>query len=308
MSWFRNLTLFRFSESAAKKLANLDADLEHARLRSCGPLELSTRGFVAPLGRHDSALTHRIDINRFVMVTIGGEDKLLPSSVVNQKLAERLDAITTNEGRRVGARERKRIKDEVLVDLLPRAFVRPYRLNAYLDTIEGWMVVDTASRQAAEDALSQLREAIGSFPATPMAPAEAPRAVMTDWVLHGRLPCDFALDDEAVLQDPTESGAIARCRRQDLETDEVREHLKSGKQVFQLGLTFDDRISLVLGEDLSIRKLRFLDQVLDEIGQTERETAEQEFDARFALMVLEVNRLLRLLDQVFGLPRPVDKA
>ena len=68
----------------------------------------------------------------------------------------------------------------------------------------------------------------------------------------------LVLGDECELRDPAEAGAVVRCRRQDLESDEVREHLKSGKQVFQLGLEYDERVSFVLGEDLTVRKLRFV--------------------------------------------------
>ncbi|MEO8670332.1 MAG: recombination-associated protein RdgC [Tahibacter sp.] len=303
--WFRNLSLFRFSESVAESLQELEGDLDKQRLRPCGPMELSTRGFVSPHGRNEEMLVHRQ--GNYALVTLGGEDKLLPSSVVNEELAARLQKITEKEDRRIGARERKRVKDEVLTDLMPRAFVRPYRLNAYIDAKNGWLVVDTSSRKSAEEALSQLREAAGSFPATPMAPEESPRSLMTDWVVHGKLPAGLTLGDECELRDPAESGAIVRCRRQDLETDEVREHLKTGKQVFQLGLTFDDRISLVLGEDLVVRKLRFLDQVLDGMGETQNESAAAELDSRMALMTLEVERLLAKMEEWFGLPRPKDR-
>jgi recombination associated protein RdgC len=87
----------------------------------------------------------------------------------------------------------------------------------------------------------------------------------------------------------------------------VREHLKSGKQVFQLGLMFEDRIGFVLGEDLTVRKLRFLDQVQGELGETDRDSGAAELDAVFALMTLELERLLQHLEQWFGLPRPSDK-
>ena len=83
-----------------------------------------------------------------------------------------------------------------------------------------------------------------------------------------------------------EAGAVVRCRRQDLESDEVREHLKSGKQVFQLGLVFDDRMSFVLGEDLVVRKLKFLDVVQDTLGEETAESKQAELDAVFALMTL----------------------
>lgn len=308
--WFRNLTLFRFSPAVAKSLKSLDDDLAAKRLRSCGPIELATRGFISPYGRNEDALTHRL--GDFALLTLGGEDKLLPSSVINEELAARLQKIIEKMGRKPGARERKRLKEEVLTDLLPRAFIRLSRRNAYLDSQEGWFVVDTASKKAAEEAVTQLREALGSFPAVPMAAEESPRTLMTDWLMSGRLPPGLALGDECELRDPVESGAIVRCRRQELETDEVREHLKSGKQVFALGLTFEDRLGFSLGEDLVVRKLRFLDVVQDQLEEadkvgTDQNQAAAELDAVFALMSLELRRLLAKLETWFGIPRPTDK-
>jgi recombination associated protein RdgC len=303
--WFRNLTLFRFSENTAKSLKTLETSLNGQRLRACGPLELASHGFVSPYGRNEEVLVHRV--GAYALLTMGREDRLLPSSVVNDELAVRLQKITEKEGRKIGAKERRRLKEDVLTDLLPRAFTRLSKLNAYLAIKSGWLVLDTASRKAAEEATSQLREALGSFPAVPMAAEESPRALMTDWVIHGKLPEGLALGDECELRDPAETGAVVRCRRQDLETAEVREHLKSGKQVFQLGLTFADRIGFVLGEDLTVRKLRFLDQVQDDLGDTTPESAIAELDALFALMTLELEHLLAKFELWFGLPRPTDK-
>ncbi len=303
--FFRNLTLFRFPKSSTKSLAELDGLLDGHRLRPCGPIELATRGFVSPYGRDSDELTHRA--GKFTLMTIGSEDKLLPSSVIGEALAVKIAEITDKEARRIGARERKRLKEEVMTDLLPRAFVRPSRVFAYLDEAEGWMVIDTASRKLAEEAVTQVREALGRFPATPMAPSDSPRTLMTDWLVSGKLPSGLSWGDECELRDPAEAGAVVRCRRQDLESDEVREHLKSGKQVFQLGLELDERMAFVLGEDLTIRKFRFLDVVLDEIGEDSSESARAELDARFALMTLETKRLLEKLDKWFGLPRPDER-
>ena len=303
--FFRNLTLFRFPKSSTKNLAELDGLLDGHRLRPCGPIELATRGFVSPYGRDSDELTHRA--GKFTLLTIGSEDKLLPSSVIGEALAVKIAEITDKEARRIGARERKRLKEEVMTDLLPRAFVRPSRVFAYLDEAEGWMVIDTASRKLAEEAVTQVREALGRFPATPMAPSDSPRTLMTDWLVSGKLPPGLSWGDECELRDPAEAGAVVRCRRQDLESDEVREHLKSGKQVFQLGLELDERMAFVLGEDLTIRKFRFLVVVLDEIGEDSSESARAELDARFALMTLETKRLLEKLDKWFGLPRPDER-
>ena len=303
--FFRNLTLFRFPETLGRPLQALEQALANQRLRECGPLELATHGFVSPYGRKHESLVHRS--GQFALVAFGREERLLPGVVVAEELAARIDAINAKQGRRPGAKERKRLKEEVIDELLPRAFVRPSRVHAYLDVQDGWLVVDSASRKAAEDVVSQLREALGRFPATPMSPADSPRALMTGWLTDGKLPQGLSLGDEVELRDPAEAGAIVRCRRQELESDEVREHLKSGKQVFQLGLNFDERLGCVLGEDLIIRKLRFFDVVLDTLGEDSKESAEAELAAAFALMTLELKNLLAHLQQWFGILRPGDR-
>jgi recombination associated protein RdgC len=303
--FFRNLTLFRFSPAVAEDLKRLEEALGEHRLRPCGPLEMGTRGFVPPVGRgEDAAMTHVV--NACTLMTVGGEEKLLPAAVVNDELQRKVQKIAEEEGRKVGGRERKRIKEDLLTELLPRAFVRSSRMSAYVDRKGGWLVLDTASRKSAENALTQVREALGSFPAVPLAPEEGPRVLMTDWLANGNLPGGLALGDECELRDPaTATGAIARCRRQDLDAEEVKEHLRNGKQVFQLGLVFDDRIGFVLGEDLVVRKLKFLDAVLDELGDSQQDAA-AEMDARFALLTLELERLLVKLEEWFGLPRPTE--
>ena len=303
--FFRNLTLFRFSPAVADDLKRLDEVLGEHRLRPCGPLEMFTKGFVPPVGRGEEApLTHAM--KHCTWLAVGGEDKLLPAAVVNDELQRKVRKIAEEEGRKVGGRERKRLKEDLLTELLPRAFVRSSRLSAYVDTKHGWLVLDTSSRKSAENALTQIREALGSFPAVPLAPEEGPRVLMTDWLANGTLPAGLALGDEVELRDPASAtGAIAKCRRQDLDAEEVKEHLRNGKQVFQLGLVFDERISFVLGEDLIVRKLKFLDVVMDELGDS-HEDAAAEADAGFALLTLELERLLAKLEEWFGLPRPSD--
>ncbi len=303
--FFRNLTLFRFSPAVAEDLKRLDEALLEHRLRPCGPLEMGTKGFVPPVGRgEEAALTHIV--NACTMVTVGSEDKLLPGSVVNDELHRRVQKIAEEEGRKVGGRERKRIKEDVLNDLVPRAFIRSSRMQAYVDKKHGWLVLDTSSRKSAENALTQIREALGSFPAVPLAPEEGPRVLMTDWLANGNPPAGLTLGDEVELRDPASAtGAIAKCRRQDLDSEEVKEHLRNGKQVFQLGLIFDERMSFVLGEDLIVRKLKFLDVVLDEMGDSHQDAA-AEADASFALLTLELERLLGKLEEWFGLPRPAE--
>lgn len=300
--YFRNLTLFRFSSDVSADLNGLDDALAQHRLRDVGPIEFATHGFVSPLGRASEQLT--LNLSHWTLFAAGGQDKLLPAAVVNDDVARRIQKIAEEEDRKVNGRERKRLKDEVLHELLQRAFVRSSRLLAYVDVARGWLVVDSSSRKAAENLVSLVREALGSFPVVPLTPEESPRALLTDWLAGGHMPAGFSLGEECELRDPaTAIGAIARIRRQDMEAEEIREHLRSGKQVFSLGLVFDDRLSFVLGEDLSVKRVQLLDVVLDQLDSS-AETIEQETTARFALFTAEISRLLERLAEIFKLPRP----
>ncbi len=304
--FFRNATLFRFSAAVAADLKRLDEVLGEHRLRPCGPMEMFTKGFVPPVGNDDESPMLNV-VKHCTWLTVGGEDKMLPAAVVNDELQRKIRKIVEEQGRKVGGRERKRLKEDVITELLPRAFVRSSRLSAYVDTHHGWLVLDTSSRKSAENAITQVREALGSFPAVPLAPEEGPRVLMTDWLANGSLPEGLALGDECELRDPAAAtGARWKGRAADLASEEVKEHLRSGKQVFQLGLEFGDRISFVLGEDLTIRKLKFLDVVMGELGDG-FEDAQAEANATFALFTLELEKLLAKLEEWFGIPRPSEE-
>lgn len=296
---FRNLTLFRFPSSLRDSLETLPEHLPEHALKPLGSMEFSTHGFVSPFGRGHDALSHQV--GDCVLLSLGSEDKILPSAVVNEALSEKLEAIREQEGRSPGGRERKRMKDEVLTDLLPRAFARPGRTAAYLDLAKGWLVVDTSSRKSAEAVVSAIREALGSFPALPVNAESSPRALMTGWISGEVLPDGFDLGDECELRDPVDSGAIVKYRRQELDSDEVREHLKVGKQCFHLGMIFADRLSFVLGEDMAVRKLKFLEAATEALEKDDRQSLEAEVDASFALMSGEIRVLLERLEAEFSL-------
>ena len=297
--FFRNLTLFRFPNTL--DFSQLDTLLPEMQLKPVGALELSSRGFVSPFGRNEPELFHRI--GDAIWLTVGGEDKILPSSVVNDLLGKKLAEIEEKEGRKPGGRTRKRIKEDLVHELLPRAFVKPSRTDALLDLQHGFVAVDSSSRKSAEDVVSQIRGALGSFPALPLNAEVAPRNILTGWIAGEPLPEGLTLGEECELKDAMDGGAVVKCQNQDLQGDEIAKHLEAGKQVTRLALTLDDHLSFVLGEDLVIRKLKFLEGAVDQLENTEREDLRAELDARFALMSGEVKRLFTMLESTLKLSK-----
>src|SRR4249919_75324 len=299
--FFRNLTLFRFPLTLVKALSDLDTALADCVLKPVGPLEMGSRGFVPPFGGDSEALVHGVGAARWL--TVGGEDRLLPATVVNAELEKRLLAQEAKDGRKPGSKTRRRMKEDLVHELLPRAFVRPSRLDGMLDLKHGVLAVDTSSRKAAENFASEMRRALGSFPALPLNAEVSPRVLLTGWIAGEPLPPGFALGDECELKDPVDGGAVLKCQRQELLSDEIGKHLESGKQVTRLALVFEDHLSFVLGEDLVLRKLKFLDGAVDQLENTERDSLAAELDARFALMSAELARLFVALEQALQFSR-----
>ncbi|TQS98495.1 recombination-associated protein RdgC, partial [Xanthomonas perforans] len=254
--FFRNLTMFRFPTSL--DLAAVEELLPQCALKPVGPLEMSSRGFVSPFGREETEqLSHRL--GDFLWLAIGGQDKMLPGAVINDALEQKCAEIEKADGRRPGGKARKRLKDDIIHELLPKAFVRNSRTDVILDLANGVAIVNTSSRKTGENVMSEIRGMLGSFPALPLNAELAPRAVLTGWIAGEPLPASLSIGEEAELRDPIEGGAIVKCQHQELRGDEIEKHLEAGKQVTKLALVLDDNLSFVLGDDLVIRKLKFLD-------------------------------------------------
>lgn len=313
--FFRNLTFFTIPAPTARAIAigtgadcdeqPLDGMLAEFRAGPCGLLELQRRGWAPPLGAESTSLHHRV--GACVWLSLEVESKLLPAAAINAELAKRLVAIEKQHGRRLGGKARKQLKDDVVHELLPKALVKTSRINGYVDTDRGVVVVDTASRRAAETFVSELRAALGTFPAVPVNAETSTRAVLTH--LLARDSWEFTQDspflrgDACVLKDPVDGGELVSVSRSgDLGTAEVQEHLRSGKQCTRLALA-TERLSFVYGEDLVVRRLKLDDVVLDSLANTERDNLQAELDARFALLTAEVGHLFDALVKVFTLTR-----
>jgi recombination associated protein RdgC len=295
--WFKNLILYRLASPLSLEPDRLDELLLKKAARPCAKLEFSSYGWTPPLGRLGKTMTQVTYGN--IMICARKEEKVLPASVIREMVEDRLSRIEQAEARRVARFERQDIRDEVLQDLLPKALVRVGLTYAYVDLRQGWLLVDAASSSKAEELTSLLRSSVDGLSIQPLTVDKRPATVMTGW-LERAAPKDFSLEYECELRDPMDEGGIVRCRQQDLDSAEIRAHLDAGKQVARLALNWDKRLSCLIGEDLTIKRLRFSGLVLDEAAEAEAEDAASRFDADFAIMSLELNRFLPRLFEVFG--------
>ncbi|MCW9078963.1 MAG: recombination-associated protein RdgC, partial [Gammaproteobacteria bacterium] len=133
----------------------------------------------------------------------------------------------------------------------------------------------------------------------PLAVNNAPSSVLTRW-LETATPPGFELGDECELKEPVDKGGVMRGRRMDLASAEVKSHLDAGMQVAKLAVEWQERISCVLCDDLGIRRLRFLDLIMEEAADVDTEDAAARFDADFALMGMELARFIPAVVEAYG--------
>ncbi|AMK77206.1 MULTISPECIES: recombination-associated protein RdgC [Methylomonas] len=295
--WFKNLAVYRFTEPFTLDASALEQKLQQQPFRSCGSHDEFSFGWTAPLGRASDALVHAN--NGFLMLCGKKEEKVVPASVINEMLQERINEIEEREARKLPAKERSRIKDELIFELLPRAFSFSRKTYAYIDSQGGWLVVDAASAKKAEDMLSQLRKCLGSLPIVPLTATAKPASVMTQWLIDNTSPKDILIEDECELRSPEEEGSIIRCKRHDLALPEIKNHLDSGKQVIKLAMSWAERISFVLDESLAVKRLKFLDLIQEQAADIEAFDEVEQFDADFSIMTAELAQFLPRLLELF---------
>ncbi|MEZ5570717.1 MAG: recombination-associated protein RdgC [Halioglobus sp.] len=296
--WFKNIRAYRLTRPFDLSPEQLAQKLVVRSFVPCAKSQAVSAGWVSPLGEESEELVHAAAGR--LLLKLKREEKLLPSTVVREQLDEKIAAIEADQGRKVYRKERLNLKDEIVQDCLPRAFSRSTYMYAYIDVKANWIFVDSASASRAEELLNLLREGIGSFPLLLPQVNNAPAAVMTSWLLHRNLPDDFELGQECELREPGEEGGVVRCRGVDLLSEEVETHLHAGKQVARLALNWDERLSLLLAEDLCLRRLKFADELMKENEEIPEADQAARLDADFALMADAVTGLQDRILALFG--------
>ncbi|MDD5276341.1 MAG: recombination-associated protein RdgC [Methylovulum sp.] len=296
--WFKNLSIFRLTENFILTPEELEQKLSSMAFHPCAPHQEFSFGWTSPIGKSAQQLVH--SSNGFMMLCGKKEEKVLPAAVLNEMVLEKMIESEEQQARKLSKKERSAIKDELIFELLPKAFSFSRKTYAYIDPKGGWIVVDAASAKNAEDLLSNLRKCLGSLPAAPLNTIDKPIAIMTQWLVTNQTPEDITIENECELRSPEEAGGIIRCKRHDLALPEIKNHLDSGKEVIKLAVNWANRITFIVDENLAIKRLRFLDLIQDQIADIDTDSEAEKFDADFSIMSLELANFLPRLVELFG--------
>ncbi|MGV3493072.1 MAG: recombination-associated protein RdgC [Ramlibacter sp.] len=302
---FKSACFFRIADGfTLPDLPAFEKVLQKSRFVPCGPTQQESAGWVPPRGNKGKLLAE--SVGGHLVLKLCTEKRGVPAAAVRAAVEERVERYKAETGNeRVPGKVKKQFKEEVLLDLLPRAFSKRVTTLLWLDPRNRLLVVDAGSLAGADRIVSSLLAALlevpGAGPALDLQivhTQSSPAASMAHWLSTHEAPWRFTVDRDCELKAADEQKATVRYARHALDTDEVAQHIAAGKMPTQLALTWNDRVSLVLTEAGQLRKLKFLDVVMKEAG--DRGKDEDGFDANVAILTGELSQLIPDLLEALG--------
>jgi recombination associated protein RdgC len=182
--------------------------------------------------------------------------------------------------------------------LLPLAFAKQSAVTVWIDMASRLLLTDAASQGKSDEVITALVRVLDGLPLTLLQTTVSPQALMSQWLLatnEDDLPPAFSVERECVLKSSNEDQAVVKFTRHLLATDEVRKHVMEGKLPTQLALSWEGKASLVLTESLVLKKVTFLDGVMEDAGGDD-----DKFDADVALSTGTLGPLLADLIDALG--------
>jgi recombination associated protein RdgC len=292
---FKTFTLYRFDAPVdATEVAFDEERLKAAEFVACGPSQPESHGWIPPRGEKHGALIE--NIGGQLMLRLRSESRKVPGSVVSRALEARLDKMEAETGRRPKGKHAKEIKDEVLRELLPRAFTSIGETLVWIDKASRQIVVG-ASGAAADKIITALSEAF-ALRIDLVQTQNGATTMMAHW-LQEAPPTGFTVDRECKLAQPDSEKSRVAYSRHNLDSEEITEHLRQGKLVESLALTWGSRVSFVLTDKMHITKVKLLDVVFESNKGPDQSNG---FDADVAITTGELSKMIADLIEAMGGP------
>lgn len=296
---FKNVIMYRIAAGWNLGAEEIESRLQDNRFVECGASQEKSMGWVEPRGEANGPLLEVV-AGQWIMKLMT-ETRALPASVVNRKTQERVAQVEASTGRKPGKKETRDLKDDIRLALLPMAFTKQSSTRVWIDRDAQLLVTDAGSQARADELVTLLVQNLPGLALSLVNTQISPSAAMADWLVSQEAPQGFSVDRECELKAADESKAVVRYARHRLDTDEVKQHVESGKMPTRLALTWNDRVSFVLTDGLQLKKLAFLDVVF-EGASTGKDDG---FDADVAIATGELQKALPALLEALGGESPL---
>lgn len=179
--------------------------------------------------------------------------------------------------------------------MLPRAFAQRNKTYTWIDGVNNRLVIDTTSASKADEFIEAFLKVMHDIALAPLETKISPATAMTQWLSGDDLSSVFTIDRDCELQSTSDEKATVRYTHHDLSEEETSRHIRIGKKVTKLALTWQEKISFVLYDNLQIRRIAPHD-ILKESVESDQEL----FASDFMIMTGEASQLISDLIEALG--------
>ena len=302
--WFKNIKAYRLTSPLSLHDDDVQSALTEVQFRPCGKQEAASMGFAPPFSHNmsnhndsNASLFHRVE-DRY-WFCLKKQERLLPAAVVNAEVEERKAQIEVETGVALGKKAQQDLKQEIITRLMPQAFTKNTFTHGFISLRDDLVVVDASTDGKAEAFLAMLRKALQSLPVVPIA-RHSLQSELTHW-LTAQPPTGISLLEEVELKSTDEVASIVRCKNQPLDSEEIETHLAAGKLVQKVAFEYQEAMTALIAEDGSIKRIKFSDQIKEEVADIPKDQVAARMDAEFALMSGQLSEFIKFIQQALNL-------
>lgn len=297
---FKNARVYRVHQAApsSEQLHNM---LCRMVFQDVSKYEAHRIGFSPVYGKSSPEMA--LSIAGMMLIKFTEQKKLLPPSVVKDRLDKECEKEEEKQGFPPRRRERQIIKERIVEEMLPQAFPKTKHTYVLWDVSNSLIIIDASSEKEANSALDGIRMALESLKVTPLAVREPIARTMTGWLTdpskreNDIIPCD------RVQLRGNDDGIIA-ARYMDLDGEEVQAALNSGRQVTKMAIHIEGFMQCMLHEDFTIKQIAFDDELIDEANDQYDGNEASKIDAETAVCGSALVRAITKLINALGGEQP----
>ena len=292
----KNARIYQFTEPFAFDAESFEDQLLAHALQQCRPFELMSLGWSPVFGRQ-GVLSYAAE--NCVMFQMTCQQKILPQSVVNEALAQKVEELEASMVSPLRAKEKKCLKDEVTQDLLTQAFCRNQNVMAYIDVKNQFLVVGSASASQADQFIELLTTTLGQLKVKCLE-SENTAITLANWLRSNDYPADWVILDRCTLTSPqAETHSVIKSQGHDLMSDPIQNIINQGAEVEELAFAWQDRLEFTLTKDLVIKSIKY--PLYKEIKETRDDLNDNDIIvADFIFSSQTISALIVALIEQFG--------
>jgi len=317
--FFKSFTAFHLVDYKTS-VEDLEKEMQNNLFKECGKFDEYSAGWVPAFGDDDSVMTR--NANGCTLVAIKIEERKVKSSALKAEL-EKASKDEFNKRVAAGVENPKLSKTEIMelkesihqrmLQELPKSMSNYSLQYAYIDPQMNMLFIDGTSAKRCDGMIGMIRSAT-DCKVYPAQTQDDMSEVMSGW-LKGNLTINpdegLLVGEGCTLRSEYEKSSTIKYKKQNLDDNYLRGHLKDGHVVADVELTWVDKMNFTLTESFQVKGVR-LDSTLKAAladqteGYDDSDLEIAYFDAGFALMSEEYRSLVPLIAKEFGGFDPVE--